>query len=551
MKVLIISGTESTFDEDEFYSFLRKAYNKFITRLRKCISRRLDFSVMPTISMEKDFLRGRGGERTITPALTGPLLGGVLYENGIDYDMATGFFLDSQEGQERIQHILQSKKYDVIGISTTFITTNTLLQHLINIVKRVQPNCKIVVGGHLLFGNDAVYLLEGIDYYVIGDGENAFPELIKAIDNNVLDPNIKGVMRSDYIVPSLITSSTEIDLNDLPLPAWDKYLKGLNSNQRDYVSKKIIFPIQIETTRGCAYRCSYCNYWANYRRVRFKSAEKIIQEMILLYELGVRKMGFWDSSFTTPKNRLIKLIELIEKQIFHDVELSGFAMIKDLDIDLLTRMEKVGFNLLYFGIESGNDGILKKMRRNHSVKDVIDFFYDFNNSGLQIEILGSFIIGFPGETIDSISDSINLIKQTRLKYANIQQLWIKQGSDIHSHPENYGLSYDTQENLRYSFSWKHETMNSSDAARIATDVFYRIHFETSALLLEPLYCLTDLSHLFSPINNERNFSFLRLIQEGIAISLKELPDYDTLLDLICNRIVNDFPDKALYILKNH
>lgn len=506
MHVLIISGSERHIENNAFYSHLRSAFINFNEQYFKTNNQYLEVSEFNEYQPMQ------------IPSLNSVILGATLEDIGVSYDLLTGILLDSTNGILKLDELLHKRYYDVIAISTTLIFTTNFIRRLVEHIKQIQKNSVIVVGGQLLFDNKELLDVSLIDYFVFGDGEDAFPILIKEIIKGNKEPHIKGVIYRQ--ANTIIGDNTFklIDINNQRIKIWDKFLSNLESGKKEYISKNTVFPLLIETTRGCPYKCTFCNYGIYGSKVRYKSAVNIYSEIDELYRLGVRKIGFWDSTFTYPNSRLIELMDLLQKANYQDLEFSGFATIQDLNKGIISRLSSLGFRELFIGIESGNDHLLNAMNKKIKREEIISLFNSVYNIK-SIDFICSFIVGFPGENDDSIEDTIDLIKKIRVRFIELASLRVRKGSELYRNPHKYGLNFEMDGGTNTAISWKHITMNSEQANQNVLKIFNRISLETDSLVIAPLLHITGLTQKYDPLKSEKNFELLKLVQRGISFTI--------------------------------
>ena len=164
--------------------------------------------------------------------------------------------------------------------------------------------------------------------------------------------------------------------------------------------------INLITTRGCPNQCTFCDRSVFGRLLREHSAAGLADEIeMAVRELGAREIAFVDDTFTLRPERIRESFSILDER---DIRLPWTCMsrINTVDFDLLRFMKEHGCWHISFGIESGNDEILKLIKKNVSLsqaRDVIGWCRD-----LGIRSKGFFIVGHPGETEETIEQTIRL-----------------------------------------------------------------------------------------------------------------------------------------------
>jgi len=264
--------------------------------------------------------------------------------------------------------------------------------------KKLNPEVKIVFGGigaSLLWEHLLRHFSE-IDFVVIGEGEHTFLNLIKWIEgaDEKLPQNIKGIaFRENGEVVKTEKADFQHDLDKLPNPA--KYFEYQH----------------LSSTRGCAWNCTFCGspqFWGH--KIRFRSTHNFLEELELLYKKGITFFYISDDTFTMNKERVI---EICKKIIEKNLKINWFAIsrVDHVDDEILYWMRKAGCIQISYGVESGS----KKIRTVLNKKIKPDQIKKAFSLTVQYGILSRayFIYGSPGETWDTIQETLDLIHEIK------------------------------------------------------------------------------------------------------------------------------------------
>jgi radical SAM superfamily enzyme YgiQ (UPF0313 family) len=199
-------------------------------------------------------------------------------------------------------------------------------------------------------------------------------------------------------------------LDDLPIPLhhllpFDKYRAPLIKGPYTF----------IVTSRGCPAGCKYCIKHVSYGySVRLRSPQKLVEEMSLLKRLGVGHVQMYSDLFTVNRDQVMELCELL---IQSDLNMTWTcnSRVDYVDEEMLTLMGKAGCQLIAWGIESGNEAVLKKAHKGYRMEQA----YNALRWAKKAKIMnwGYFIIGLPGETVETIQETIALSKKLPLDIA--------------------------------------------------------------------------------------------------------------------------------------
>ena len=193
---------------------------------------------------------------------------------------------------------------DVLGFAC-YIWNIEMTLHVVDMVKAVRPDIKIVLGGpEVSFTADE--LLErcpNIDYIVQGEGEEAFHALVTALQlgNDGLDPVILGVRgRRDGSILGSLEAVEVSDLSSIPFPYTEEDM--------DDLEHKIIY---YESSRGCPFSCQYC-LSGNKNTVRFFPQERTLEELQWFIDHGVKQVKFVDRTFNCAPHHHRPLMEFMK-----------------------------------------------------------------------------------------------------------------------------------------------------------------------------------------------------------------------------------------------
>jgi radical SAM superfamily enzyme YgiQ (UPF0313 family) len=355
--------------------------------------------------------------------------------------------------------------YDVIGISGTHLDFDHLRSVVLE-VHRLNPAAVIVVGGPVTLTYPIDKLLgelTDINYLVFNEGEKTFLELLRAIEAGGELSGISGIGYRDN--GRFITTPRRQPLHpdEFCIPDWT--LMDL--------SRRIPL-LSIETARGCAYTCAYCfevNFWG--KPVRFRRPEVLIDELRINYEkFGITTYRIADSCFTTPEDRCAAICDRIIREFIQKgipIRWSCYARINNLKKDLLTKMKEAGCVAICVGMESGDATVLKNMNKFYSSDQIIGGITNAREAGIITHC--NIIVGFPGETPESIATTISTLNAARPSTYHCMTLDIAPDTVLANNKTSYSLSGDRLE-------WEHHTMSSREAKKFIYEIMNNVKYST-------------------------------------------------------------------------
>jgi radical SAM superfamily enzyme YgiQ (UPF0313 family) len=199
-------------------------------------------------------------------------------------------------------------------------------------------------------------------------------------------------------------------LDALPVPMYD--LLPLSAYRMPLMKGPFCF---IVTSRGCPAGCKYCIKHVSYQwSVRLLSPQRVVDEIRLLYDRGIKNIHMYADLFTVNREQVMGICELIIKEGLQ-IRWTCNSRVDYVDEEMLTLMGRAGCWMISWGIESGNEAILRKAAKGASPKKAHQALMWARNAG--IKNWGYFIIGLPGETVETIRETIDISKTLPLELA--------------------------------------------------------------------------------------------------------------------------------------
>lgn len=303
---------------------------------------------------------------------------------------------------------------DVLGLTTMTVTVKNALK-IAAATKGLFPGVRVAVGGvHATVCPDEVIADPNVDVIVRNEGEYAFLEMMNRWESG---ESLEGVLGTSIRVNGQIVHHEQgariRNLDDLPFPARDLmpmsvYKAGLS------------FPPHIRTrtmmysARGCPYDCSFCStaaVWGGHF-CAMRSASNVLDEIEEVVDrFGVYGFEFADELTTLRKDRLAEFCNGIHERRLERIRWVCSSTVKQLDYDTARMMKEAGCSMVYMGVESGSPQILKKLNKRISLDEVINAFDVTRKAGLRR--CACFMIGAPGETAETVQESIDLAHRIR------------------------------------------------------------------------------------------------------------------------------------------
>jgi radical SAM superfamily enzyme YgiQ (UPF0313 family) len=199
------------------------------------------------------------------------------------------------------------------------------------------------------------------------------------------------------------------DLDTLPLPARHLFPMA-EYHPHAGMYRRLPFANMV-TARGCPYGCIYCNHTMWGKKVRKRSPGKVFEEIRhLIDRYGVREINFYDDTFTLVRDDTMELCRLIAESGTR-VDWRCSSRVDRVDEELLRAMRRAGCYSIGFGVESGNEGLLKVIDKGITKDDARRAFALSRKVG--IDAYAYFMLNLPGETEETIEQTIAFAKELR------------------------------------------------------------------------------------------------------------------------------------------
>jgi len=334
---------------------------------------------------------------SLRPPLGLTYIGAVLEEEGYNVKI-----IDFGVEKEDV-NILNNdylKSFDLVGISVLSSLYNNS-KEIIKQIRSVNKDIPIIMGGtHPTAMPREVLEENDINIVVMGEGEETIKEIVKNYPRNL--KKIKGIVYKNK--GKIIENERRPlipDINILPFPA--RHLLKIEKYQNYIHGRKAT---TIMSSRGCPYNCVYC-FKLDGRAWRPRKAELVVDELEkIVKDYNISAFYFHDDLFTADRKRVIDICnEIIKRNL--DIFWICESRINTIDEELLNMMKKAGCKQIHFGIESGDEETLKKIRKGitkEQAKKALSL-----TKKAKIYTKAYFMIGFPRDTRESLVNSLNFM----------------------------------------------------------------------------------------------------------------------------------------------
>lgn len=349
--------------------------------------------------------------------------------------------MTKEVGIDEIRKQIEEFSPDVVAATAITCTVIDALR-VLAAGKSTNPNIVTLLGGiHSTFMYEEV-LTENpgvVDYIIRGEGEETIQKLLLSLASPKDLKNVDGIA---YLKNGKLTVTREsnliTDLDSLPkawdLLDWEDYTYFIIPNSR---------LAAIDTSRGCTKSCTFCSQWKFYKgEWRGRKPEKIVEDMEILHNrFGVNVILLTDDYPTVERERWEKILDLlIEKDM--GIYILMETVVDDIirDKDILHKYRKAGIVHIYIGTEATNTKTLEYIKKEISVKNSMEALRLLDQHEIITET--SMILGFPFETKESVSKTIEIAKEYNPDFCHFLAISPWPYADIYEELKDYIKVFD-------------------------------------------------------------------------------------------------------------
>jgi anaerobic magnesium-protoporphyrin IX monomethyl ester cyclase len=337
-------------------------------------------------------------------------LAASLEQNGYQVDV-----IDCQVSkptQKDLEAEFKQRQPDVVGVTSATLTYLPAVE-IVKTAKQALPNCLALMGGpHVtVMAEQALSENPAADIIVRGEGEQTMLELARLVSNGNLK-NLGAVAGITFRKNSQIVQTPNRpfiqDIDSLPLPAHKHFDVSMYR-----ILGKTYLPII--TSRGCPYQCAFCLASEMCGRgFRARSPRKVVDELEWLRDtFGAGAVAFYDDTFTFDVKRAVAICDEMNSRkvgLLWDCR----TRVDRVSKELLAKLRHTNCRLIHFGVESGSQKMLDAMKKGTTVEQNATAIKWAKEVGISVAI--SLVVGYPGETLEMLKQTIDFIRRTEPDY---------------------------------------------------------------------------------------------------------------------------------------
>jgi radical SAM PhpK family P-methyltransferase len=387
-------------------------------------------------------------------------LGTYLHRRGFSFDFIHSF----REEKAKLAEMLENNEVLTAAITTTYYVSIFPIFEIIDFIRRHNKTVRIIIGGPFISnqvrtqtGMEIDFLLQSLDadFYVnSSQGETALVNIIEALKSG----------SSFNAIHNIYYKNVYNKYKSTPVKEENNRLEENTVDWRLFANRLDRF-VNIRSAISCPFSCAFCGSPKHAGIYQTVGPDKIEEELNLLHSIeSVKNIHFVEDTLNLPVKRFK---EILRRMIKNKYRFSWHSYLRGqyVDRETVELLKESNCRGVYLGLESGNDQILENMNKNVRVEQYLKGISLLKEYDILMH--GNFILGFPGETEDTVRETISFIKESGIDFFRVQLWYCMPITPIWEQREHYKISGK-------SFEWTHATMDSKTAADWIEKMFISI-----------------------------------------------------------------------------
>lgn len=389
-------------------------------------------------------------------------LGSFVATRGFSFDYVNLFH---RERDELRRKLTEQDVRTVVVTTTLYVSAQPILE-IVEFVRGCAPDVQIIIGGPYLANQEKMADREALsalldylggDIYVIGrEGERSLARTLAALTDGTDLSGVPNLAFRDRPGAGFTFTRTDVESNSLA------------DNMVDYS----VFPqaafnefVTTRTAKSCPFSCAFCGFPQRAGKYTYLDVAHVERELERLSEIPtVSTVTFIDDTFNVPKVRFREILRMMIDRDF-GFRWNSFYRSDHGDDETIRLMAAAGCEGVFLGVESGSDQMLKRMNKTARRADYLGALRTFREVG--ISTYASLIVGFPGETEESVAETVSLIETGRPDFYRAQLWYADPVTPVWEKRAEYGITGE-------AFNWSHDTMTSDQACDLINDMFVSV-----------------------------------------------------------------------------
>ena len=311
---------------------------------------------------------------------------------------------------------------DIVGVSCMFSTLWPITRDLARLIRARFPRALLVLGGeHGTAVPENVLRTSAFDMVVLGEGTETVLDIVAAYRSNPASrapwAEVKGIayLDADGRLRDNGLSPRKRKVDDIPPPDWDSFALRAYIDRHQINGANIGRSMPLLATWGCPYQCTFCSSPAMWTQAWIPRSPKLVADEMELYKnkYGVTNFDFQDLTAMIQRRWIIEFSdELIARRLDVTWQLPSGTRAEVFDREVADKLYAAGLRLLSFAPESGSPEMLKLVKKQVDLDKMLESMRVALGAGFKLSCY--IVIGFPGETKETLRESLALVRKMAL-----------------------------------------------------------------------------------------------------------------------------------------
>jgi len=380
-------------------------------------------------------------------------------------------------------------------------------EEIIKALKEDESYPVFLAGGPHASALPAETLDIGVDYIAIGEAEATVVELMDFITNKPeakTPDDIEGIAFNRDGQTVTTERRKLLDVNTLPYPAWHLF------NKEDYSGalRKTAKILPVMSSRGCPENCTFCYKEIFGTSIRFRNPKDVGDEIQYLKDTyQIEEFAILDENFTLSKKHAIEFCNLLlERDLNLGWYLGNGVRVDSTDEEVIALMKKAGNYRIALGVDSGNDDILRELKKRITKEQARNAVKVYKKYGYEITTF--FLIGAPSETKQTVQDTINFAIELNPDIATFNNLTPLPGSQLYDYYDSKGalLTKDWRHYNYFFYKdrdpvYTHPTLTWDELRKLRTKAYRSFYYRPG--------------YVFAQLKKIKSFSDFKLLMKKV------------------------------------
>jgi radical SAM PhpK family P-methyltransferase len=384
-----------------------------------------------------------------------------LHRRGFSFDYVNLFQLEKEVLKEK----LRNEEVLSVAITTTLYVSPHPILEIISFIKQYNERAKIILGGPYVSNQSKIdspadlkrlFRHLGADFYVISsEGEAGLAGILNALKTGAGFDSVDNIAYrngSDFVFTSAAIESNPLEENMVDYSLFPR--NGFGGF------------VTLRTAKSCPFSCSFCGFPQRAGKYTYLPLPLVEAELNAISDLGtVHTLTFIDDTFNVPKGRFKDILRLMIRNKY-EFRWNSYLRSDHVDEEAIELMAASGCDGVFLGVESGSDIMLERMNKTSRRKDYLRVIPQLRDAG--IISYASLIIGFPGETYETVRDTAEFVETARPDFFRAQLWYCDPTTPIWHEREKYRIQGS-------AFNWTHDSMDAATACDLIDKTFLSIN----------------------------------------------------------------------------